>query len=120
MSPSSRSRLGFAILLAVVAPMCSSPVLRACLRSTLDARAVQWSSLIVEARLEAIEKPVELPINPTTSPQSATTAPTTASSDNSASSATAFQTYRFQITDVIDGDATLKDKRVQMIRLTAA
>ena len=59
-----------------------------CLRDTLDDRAVQWSKLIVVAKLSAVRSPVHLS-PPATQP--------------AASSAKSFQLYDFEITAVLDG-----------------
>ncbi|MGD0461003.1 MAG: hypothetical protein ABSB74_00800 [Tepidisphaeraceae bacterium] len=64
----------------------------ACLRDTLDDRAVQWSKLIVVAKLSRIHRPVPL------------TPPATPPADDSPSlSVTSLQLYDFEVTAALDG-----------------
>jgi len=64
----------------------------ACLRDTLDDRAVQWSNLIVVAKLSAIRSPLPL------------TSPTTQLADSlKLSPIKSLQLYDFEITAVLDG-----------------
>jgi hypothetical protein len=64
----------------------------ACLRDTLDDRAVQWSALIVVAKLSAVRSPLPL-TPPTTRPDDAA----------KSSSIKSLQQYDFEITAVLDG-----------------
>jgi hypothetical protein len=73
----------------------------ACLRDSLDDRAVQWSSQIVMANLTAIDDPQ--PINP-----------------NSPDGSMQFQTYDFSVTTSLDGPAKAGDKVVVIRFITGA
>jgi len=64
----------------------------ACLRDTLDDRAVQWSNLVVVAKLSKIHSPLPLTI-PATRP----------ADDSRSSSVKSLQLYDFQVTAVLDG-----------------
>ncbi len=64
----------------------------ACLRDTLDDRAVQWSNLIVVAKLKAIHSPVPL-TPPSTRP----------AHDIRSGSVTSLQIFDFEVTAVLDG-----------------
>jgi hypothetical protein len=79
-----RAVIGVCILILAT----TSELSMACLRDTLDDRAVQWSKLIVVAKLSAIHTPVSL------------SSPSTQPAVNSAGS---FQLYEFEITSVLDG-----------------
>jgi hypothetical protein len=67
---------------------------RACLRAEADARAIQWSSVIVEAKLTAVDEPVDLGRVKQAEPGKPPLA-----------HAYAYQLYRFDVTDVLDGRA---------------
>jgi hypothetical protein len=71
----------------------------ACLTTTLDAKAVQWSTLIVQAKLVAVGAPISL------ASSGSTTQP----------SGLGYQTYDLEITLVMDGSAKVGD-RIQIIR----
>src|SRR5208283_978297 len=87
-----------AVLLVI--GLCGRPIF-ACLRDSLDDRAVQWSSEIVLAKLVAINDP-----QPMDSSGS--------NGDNSAS-ALQFQTYDFEISESYDGAGKVGEK-VRVIR----
>src|SRR5687767_4812917 len=53
-----RSRAIAAVLVFVVSSLPRDAA--ACLRDSPDARAIQWSTVIVEAKLTAVDEPVEL------------------------------------------------------------
>jgi hypothetical protein len=91
-----RAVIGVCLLVLGVA--CEPGI--ACLRDTLDDRAIEWSKLIVVARLSAIHNPVSL------SP------PSTQPAVNSTGS---FQLYEFEITAVLDGKKP-PGKTVSIIR----
>jgi hypothetical protein len=61
----------------------------ACLRATLDARAVQWSTLIVQAKLSAVGPLKDL----------------SAASTRQSIHAWRYQTYQFEVLFVLDGSA---------------
>lgn len=90
-----------AFLLAI-----SQPTM-ACLRDTLDDRAVEWSKLIVVAKLSSIGNPVSL-ISSTTRP----------ADDLKSNYLKDFQPYDFEITTVIDG-AGKPGNHVSIIRFMA-
>jgi hypothetical protein len=71
----------------------------ACLRDTLDDRAIQWSSLIVMAKLSAVGK--AMPLNPSAQP-----------------SAGMYQVCDFEITSCLDG-AGKAGSHVSVIRFVA-
>jgi hypothetical protein len=99
-----RSQLGAVIgaCVLVLAVACEPGI--ACLRDTLDDRAVEWSKLIVVAKLSALHNPVSL------SPPSAK--PPT----NSVGS---FQLYEFEITSIVDGKMP-PGKTISIIRFLTA
>jgi hypothetical protein len=79
--------------------------LLACLRSTLDDRAVEWSTLIVIAKLSSVGKPTPL-ITPTSRP-----------SDKSISSNN-FQLFDFEVTSTLDG-ASKPGDHVSVVRFSS-
>jgi hypothetical protein len=87
-------------------PAVSQPTM-ACLRDTLDDRAVEWSKLIVVAKLDSIGSPVSL--------VSATTRP---DGDLKSNSIKDFQLYDFEITALLDG-AAKTGNHVPVIRFMA-
>jgi len=94
----------FAILFSLLAS--GAPAASACLRGTLDERAVQWSTVIIEARLESIADPIAL--NHT----DATTRPVGVLPRK-------YQTCTFKVLQSLDGAMT-KDQSVRVLRLLAA
>jgi len=71
----------------------------ACLRDTLDDRAVEWSSEIVLANLLAVNSPQPMNAGSTSQPDTV---------ENS--SGKQYQTYDFQVTESYDGPAKVGDK----------
>ena len=80
-----------AVVLLVVA--LTNPV-RGCLRATIDERAVQWASAIVEAKLAQAGDTVDLGLTP----------------------AQSYRIYIFEVLDVLDGPAKSRDK-IDVLRL---
>lgn len=74
--------------------LASSLPAPACLRDALDDRAVEWSTLIVMAKLTAVHDPQTI--------ASITTRP---SGNSNSPTSTQFQTYDFQVTANIDGQS---------------
>jgi hypothetical protein len=86
----SRSRLGVVgIAIYAVFAFLNNPA-RACLRDTLDDRAVQWSTLIVMADLTQVHDPVPLP-------------------SDAKPSNFQYQMYDFKVTSPIDGAGKVGD-----------
>src|SRR5438552_1089835 len=77
----------------IMAAACA-PV-RACLRATLDERAIQWATLIVQAKLQRISDAVDM-------------------GDKNAS----YLIYTFEVSASLDGNAKANQK-VQVLRLIA-
>jgi hypothetical protein len=76
----------------------------ACLRDALDDRAVEWSTLIVQAKLTAVHDPQTI--------ASITTRPSGAASS---AGSIQFQTYDFEVTSNIDGQSNPGDS-IHVIR----
>jgi hypothetical protein len=87
-------RVGAAAVVLVISLLAGSSL--ACLRDSLDDRAVQWSSEIVMAKLAGVNDPKPM----------------------DSSSSTQFQTYDFEVTDSYDGPAKVGEK-VHVIRFIA-
>jgi hypothetical protein len=79
-----------------------------CPCTTVNNLAVQWSSLIVQAKLLAIGAPIDMHASPSTMPGAA-----------DASSAFQYQLDDFQITQVLDGKAKSGD-RLEIVRFMQA
>jgi hypothetical protein len=97
-----RFRTSFRLLILVAClATCKPAFAQGCLRSTLDARAVQWSQLIVQAKFVAASDPVAL--------NAASTNPSTQPSPS-----WQYQLFTFEITNVLDGQAGAGD-RIQVV-----
>jgi hypothetical protein len=92
----------FAILLGLA---FLPPGADACLRDTLDTRAVQWSHLIVRAKLEEPGKPVALAASPATAP---------------AVTPEGYVISTFQVSEVLDGAAAPVSQPIRVLRLASS
>jgi hypothetical protein len=97
--------LGMWVVATIVIGLYRLP-LQACLRTSLDDRAVEWSTLIVMGKLTAIHDPQRI------------TSITTRPSDKAKPESIEFQTYDFEVTSNIDGAAKTGDA-IQVIRFIA-
>jgi hypothetical protein len=100
------SRIVSAILIVVGFATFGPSVSRAALRESLDQRAVQWSTLIVRARLTDIGSLLPLPA----------TVPGSAGPGSKTDAAFAFRIYHFEITEVLDG-VTQKSQPIAVARV---
>lgn len=82
--------------------------LSACMRGSLDDRAVEWSSLIVVAKLASVSKPVLLPAPVTTRP----------ANDDKSPPDNYFQLFDFEVTGALDG-TTKPGEHVSVIRFSS-
>ena len=89
MSIRPRSRVITAVLAFLT---CLPPDAAACLRDAPDARAIQWSTVIVEAKLTAVDEPVELTRLKQAEPGQAELV-----------HVYSYQLFTFDVTDVLDG-----------------
>ena len=77
----------------------------ACLRATPDARAIQWSSIIVEAKLTAVDEPVEIARVRQSEPGKTALA-----------HSYWYQLCTFDVTDVLDGRGVRRAQDVKVVR----
>jgi hypothetical protein len=91
-----RTKLACGVVAALVIGLSSLPA-AACLRTSLDDRAVEWSTLIVLAKLTAIHDAQTI--------ASITSRP----AESAKSGSIEFQTYDFEVTSVVDGAAKIGD-----------
>ena len=85
-------RFRVASTLVVFALACLAREASACLRDAPDVRAIQWSTAIVEAKLKAVDEPVELARLRQAEPGKAELV-----------HAYSYQLFTFDVTDVLDG-----------------
>jgi hypothetical protein len=101
--PRSARRPVIVLLLSLSCCALACGIARACLTANIDKRAVQWSTLIVQAKLVSLGDKIDIPA--TDIP--ATDAPTTRPSGRP--TAVAYRVVSFEITDIVDGTATPGD-----------
>jgi len=96
--PRSARRPLILLLLSLCCCALACDVARACLTANIDKRTVQWSTLIVQAKLASLGDKIDIP---------STDAPTTRPSGRP--TAVAYRVVSFEVTDVVDGVASPGD-----------
>src|SRR3954471_22228866 len=115
----ARTTLGFARILGILLSLATlAHPARACLRAELDPRAVQWSTLIVRAKLADRGKAVALSSN--SAPETPSTFPTTTAVTPIAVVAPeGFVVNTFEVIEALDG-TTSPGQQIHVLRLVSS